>query len=150
MAQAILYSFTLRYTPEVLHTVHVPLDLLTGQELDVENVRAVVEENPKLLATLMGEKNEEYGSMAMSPHIYQKNLQRFDESIRLVQVTDDESGEDATNSALIDTSRVEEALRNFIPSHVDYDIHMQLENDEKGGTDNYHELALKFISLYNR
>lgn len=86
MTYYINYSFTYRSDPETVHSVNVPLSRLEGMELSLDNVKNVVEEDLNLIAVLMGKELKAYESMSMAPHLYQKDLQRLDESIRLVRI----------------------------------------------------------------
>lgn len=86
MTYHINYSFTYRSDPETVHSVNVPLSRLEGMELSLDNVKNVVEEDLNLIAVLMGKELKAYESMSMAPHLYQKDLQRLDESIRLVRI----------------------------------------------------------------
>lgn len=89
MTHQINYSFTNRDEPERLYSVNVPLSLLVGLELSLDTVRNVVEEDLNLIAQLMGDDLKAYESMSMAPHLYQKELQRHDESIRLLLVEEE-------------------------------------------------------------
>lgn len=86
MTYHINYSFTYRSDPETVHSVNVPLSRLEGMELSLDNLKNVVEEDLNLIAVLMGKELKAYESMSMAPHLYQKDLQRLDESIRLVRI----------------------------------------------------------------
>lgn len=88
MTYQINYSFTYRSDPERLYSVNVPLSQLEGMELSLDSVKNVVEEDLDLITELMGSELKAYESMSMAPHLYQKELQRLDESIRLVPVTE--------------------------------------------------------------
>jgi hypothetical protein len=143
MTYQINYSFYLGFEPDILYFVNVPLTKLEGQELNVDTVRTVVEEDSDLILELLGPGMLGiYEQFCMAPHLYQKELQRFDESVRLVEVKDEKPSLDAT--------RVEATLRDFISVHVDYDIHKNFESDEETGEDAYGELAKEFIKLYNK
>lgn len=151
MTYQINYSFTQRNDPERLYSVNIPLHRLEGLEFDLENVRTIVEDDPDLIEVLMGDDLKAYESMVMAPHLYLKELQRFDESIRLVLVEDEnESEEKAETSGTLDAVRLESTLREFVSAEIDYDIHKNLEADEETGDDSYPELTKKFINLYNK
>lgn len=141
MTYIINYSFANRDEPERLYSVNVPLFLLSGLELNLDTVRNVVEEDMSLIAQLMGDDLKAYESMSMAPHLYQKELQRHDESLRLLPVGDEESE--------LDVERVSSALQSIV-SDVDYDLHKNLIWDEETGKNHYPELADDFVALYNK
>lgn len=140
MTHLINYSFTNRDEPERLYSVNVPLSLLEGLELDLDTVRNVVEEDMDLITQLMGDDLKAYESMSMAPHLYQKELQRHEESIRLL-LSEDEKPE-------LNVERVESVLQSLL-SDTDYDLHKNLLTDEESGFNSYPDLAQQFIDLYN-
>lgn len=89
MTHQINYSFTYGSEPERLHSVNVPLSRLEGLELSLDTVRNVVEEDLDLMTQLMGDDLKAYESMSVTPHLYQKELQRHEESLRLLPVEDE-------------------------------------------------------------
>jgi hypothetical protein len=143
MPHRINYSFFLRWEPDTLYSVNVPLEELEGMELSIENIRTVVEEDLELLLDLFGENMLKiYEQMCMAPHLYQKELLRGEESVRLVTVKEEPQS--------LDVERVEATLRNFVSLHVDYDIHKSFEQDEETGEDAYPDLAQRFVELYGK
>jgi hypothetical protein len=105
MTYQINYSFTLGFDMETLFSVNIPLSRLEGRELDLETIRSLVDDDSELLLELLGEQElKVYESMLMAPHLYRKELQRFDESIRIVSAaeaaTPDEAQADNTSSTL--------------------------------------------------
>lgn len=141
MTHQINYSFTNRDEPERLYSVNVPLSLLAGMELNLDTVRNVVEEDLTLIAQLMGDDLNAYESMSTAPHLYQKELQRHDESVRLLPVKEEKPD--------LNAEQVESALQSVI-SHLDYDLHKNLLVDEESGENSYPELAEDFINFYNK
>lgn len=139
MTHQINYSFTYGSEPERLHSVNVPLCRLEGLELSLDTVRNVVEEDLDLITQLMGDDLKAYESMSVTPHLYQKELQRHEESLRLLLVEEDEPS--------LDVERVESALKSVV-AHLDYDLHKNLLADEETGENSYPELTQNFIDLY--
>lgn len=143
MTHQINYSFYLGLEPDVLYFVDVPLSKLEGQELNIEAVRTAVEEDNDLILELFGRNMlKSYEQLCMAPHLWHKELQRFDEGIRLVEVKEQASS--------VDSVRLESTLREFVSLHVDYDIHKDFEHDEETGEDSYPKLTKEFIKLYNK
>lgn len=151
MTHQITYSFNYHYNPDLFYSVNVPLAKLEGMELNVENVRSVVEEDLVLIAELMGDDLKSYEAMSLTPHLYQKELQRLDENIHLVFVesvaaadrvipTEEESDE-------FDAEIVSLALQQVV-SDVDYSLHQNLFCNEWSGKNRYPDLARKFINIY--
>lgn len=140
MTHQINYSFTHRGEPEGIYSINVPLERFEGMELSLDTVRNVVEEDLDLMTQLMGDDLKAYESMSVTPHLYQKELQRHEESLRLVLVEKEQS---------LDIERVESALKSIV-SHLDYDLHKNLLVDEETEENSYPELAQDFINLYTK
>ena len=151
MTYQINYSFTLGFDMETVFSVNIPVSRLEGRELDLNTIRSLVDDDSDLLLELLGAQElKVYESMLMAPHLYRKELQRFDESVRIVSVptgTPAVALTDQTESSL-DAGKVEATLRQFISAHIDYDIHKNFEQDEETGNDFYPELAKHFVRLY--
>ena len=89
MSYKVNYSFYFRYDPEEIFSVDVPLELLEGKALDVEVVREIVENDHTLLLELLGEQElKAYEQLSMAPHLFHKDLERWEQTIRLVKVED--------------------------------------------------------------
>lgn len=150
MTHQINYSFNLGYAPERIYSVNVPLSKLEGLELSVDSVRTVVEEDMSLIAQLMGDDLKAYESMSMAPHLYPKELQRFDENLRLSVAASSVIPVSAPEtSETLNVELVALALQQIV-SDVDYSLHKNLFCNEWSGKNRYPSLAQKFITIYNQ
>lgn len=83
---ALRYSFMFRYQTNRLFSVDIPLDRLAGVELNHDTVRDLVEEDPALLAALLGDYRPAYDKHNEMADYWDKHLQREHVAIQLVSV----------------------------------------------------------------
>ncbi|GGJ23421.1 hypothetical protein [Paenarthrobacter histidinolovorans] len=84
MHVAVEYSFRFHYQ-DTFHEVVVPAEQLLGVPLDIDVVRQTVENDKSLLADLFGELLPQYLLMAKDPVYWSQDLQRENQTIKLVE-----------------------------------------------------------------
>ncbi|MGK3708719.1 hypothetical protein [Arthrobacter sp. IK3] len=85
---AIRYSFVFRYQHERVFSIDIPVEDLRDLDLSVSAVRNHVEDDWLLKMNLLGDYLKKYEEMAANWEYWSKNLERKQESIRIVALED--------------------------------------------------------------
>lgn len=83
---AIRYSFVFRYQHERVFSIDIPVEDLRDLDLSVSAVRNHVDQDWLLKISLLGDYRKKYEEMAANWEYWSKNLEREQESIRIVEL----------------------------------------------------------------